>query len=314
MIWHSIDLPNGPLPEPPAEATEVTPEPLSSSPESDTSNPEAPIAPAATEVASLPARRVVVSGIISSIRSISRSFSAEAARQRAESPAATPEEAEAASEESSLDETGVIATEADNDAPPPDATSAPSTDWTTSPAAQAVLIARVLAVAAASTAAYLMPNEIIIDGQVVMPFPGMTSLGGPIQPVQAPETPQQRRRAASLLPFSRTPTTPTSDSPSSQGRFSRLFNRRASSPPASPGLPAAAEANEEDADATAFVVPRPSLMDSPVPSSESAMGSFEYVFLGPSGPYSYFAQTVFERFADGPGRRYPAGELRSGSG
>jgi hypothetical protein len=227
-------------------------------------------------VASLPARRVVVSGIISSIRSISRSFLAEAARQRVESPVATPEAAAAAaaSEDSSLGETEESATETDQDA-----TSAPSTDWTTSPAAQAVLIARVLAVAAASTAAYLLPNEIIIDGQVVMPFPGMTSLGGPIQPVQTPETPQQRRRAASWLPFSRTPATPTSDSPSSPSRFSRLFNRRASSPPASPSLPTAAEENEEDADATAFLVPRPSLMDSPVPSSESAMGSFEYVVL-----------------------------------
>jgi hypothetical protein len=240
-------------------ANEAQSQPLPSTEPSPSPSP-ATSSPTSAQARSIASRRIIVQGTVQAFFPPSYTSSSRSPTETSEAPSSpsVQEEMTSSTEERS-----------DSDQPSRDSTNAngttPAIDQLESlfatPAAQAVMLARLVSVAAASTAATLMPDSIVIEGQTIAPFPGTISARSLIPnlpPAGAPVNEQEnstRPRASSWLPA---------------GRIAHRPGRSASSPPSST-LPE----EPEEPDVIPVIVPRPSLIGSPMPSADASEGSFE---------------------------------------
>lgn len=172
--------------------------------------------------ASIPARRVMVQGTIGSEDSPTQQ---QTQMQTPTSPSATPpaEDGQSVPQEAPSQQQQQQQEQA--------SAQSPSGSGLYNPAAQAVLVARLLSVASAATAASLLPGSIQVAGQTIGAFPGLGE-GGESEP-QSPNTPattghSHPPEAASSRP-SQPPAVPRTTSTDGRPRLSNpahsLFNR-----------------------------------------------------------------------------------------
>lgn len=145
------------------------------------------------------------------------------------------------------------------------------------PAAQAVLVSRLLSSASAATAASLLPGRINVGGRDIDPFPGLAQPAAPQQQQQQQEQPQDRparpRLNSDELTLARAESRPQQRSRSNSAPDAISTERTSPASQAS-GQESTRGGGEEQRQGGLHMT-RPSLSDAPMPSLQAPQGSFE---------------------------------------
>lgn len=274
---------------------------------------DATLSPFATNRA-VPARRVVVQGTIGTGGPSESSESTTAPPHPPASQAGTSNNDASHNVQAAEDFAPLPHTTGASAEPPTTDPSSPNTPRPNiyNPAARAVLVARLLSVASAATAASLLPGRIVVGGRTVDSFPGLDAEQTQPSPGVADESgsarPEPVRASASSgfippspVPVSENmpsePTTPqrpsirsrSSSAPSTPSRtypsFRSLFQRPSAQRPASSNTSdstspqhsptSASETSDSVHRSGALMVSRPSLRNQPMPDAQAPEGSFE---------------------------------------